>query len=212
MREYEKIETLFCRDMEGTRRLIPGQWQNATVQYLQNLPWEWTEKIDGTNIRVFWDGHSVRYSGRTDNSQIPVKLYDRLQEIFGGEDAEQLFEQMFGEKEVILFGEGYGSGIMKCGKDYIPDGIDFILFDVLIGDNYQTRKDVQRTATAFGIKFVPVVGNGTLQEAVDFVKTRPHSFIGECEMEGVVCRPTVELRDRCGSRVIAKVKVRDHCV
>ena len=60
-----------------------------------------------------------------------------------------------------------------------------------------------------GIGVVPVVGTGTLGEAVRYIKGHPKSWIGECDMEGVVCRPMVELRDRCGERLIVKIKWND---
>lgn len=108
-----------------------------------------------------------------------------------------------------MFGEGYGKKIQGCGSLYIPDGVDFIMFDLLINGNYQSREDVERCATMFGIKTVPVVGHGTLEQAVEFVRTNPTSTIGAVFMEGVVCRPMIELRDRCGNRLIVKIKWND---
>ena len=209
MKTYEKIETIFARDIEGTKKLIPGKFRSETVESLKNVEWEWTEKVDGTNIRVFWDGHSVRFGGRTDRASIPAPLVNRLNALFGGEENAQLFEQTFGDKEVILFGEGYGKKIQAVGSAYNPDGVDFILFDVLIGNNYQEREWVGLTALAFGVKAVPIVGRGTLDQAVEYVKGHPKSTLGNCEMEGIVCRPSLELRDRRGERVIVKIKWRD---
>ena len=211
MRTYEKIETIFARDMDGTKKLQPDVYRNETIQYLANNNWEWTEKIDGTNIRVYWDGHSVSFGGRTDSAIIPAELMNKLNELFGGETNAQMFEQVFGDKEVILFGEGYGRKIQKVGSSYIPDGVDFILFDVLIGDNYQPRTSVEQIAKMFGIKAIPVIGYGNLIMACRYVKTHPLSTIAKesCEMEGLVCRPMVEMRDRCGNRIIVKIKYCD---
>lgn len=211
MRKYEKIETIFSRDMEGTKKLIPGVFRDPTVEFLALNKWEWTEKIDGTNIRVYWDGHTVTFGGRTDNAAIPAALVTRLNELFGGETNAQIFEEAFGEKEVILFGEGYGLKIQKGGGNYISNGVDFILFDVLIGTNYQSREWVEKTATMFGIKAVPIVGTGNLWEAVSYVNNHPKSVVAEKDhfMEGIVCRPVVELQDRCGNRIIVKIKWND---
>ena len=209
MKTYEKIETIYARDIDGTKKLIPGEYRNETVKYLKDCEWIWTEKVDGTNIRVYWDGHSVTFGGRTDKAQIPAALVNRLNELFGGEGNAQMFEQTFGEKEAILFGEGYGKKIQSVGSAYNPDGVDFILFDVMIGDNYQEREWVEETARAFGVKVVPVVGRGTLEQAVEFVKDHHNSTLGNCEMEGLVCRPARELRDRRGERVIVKIKWQD---
>lgn len=211
MRKYEKIETIFARDIEGTKKLIPNMFRDSTVEYLARNDWIWTEKVDGTNIRVFWDGHQISFAGRTDSAVIPTPLYDRLSEIFLNDVAEELFEQTFGEKEVIIFGEGYGNKIQKVGNKYIKDSVDFIIFDVLIGDNYQERKFVKQTAQIFGLKAVPVIGIGNLYEAVEFMKMHPMSVISEeeIEMEGLVCRPVMELRNRCGERIIVKIKWND---
>jgi ATP-dependent RNA circularization protein (DNA/RNA ligase family) len=207
MQEYHKIETLFERD-EKTKKLIEGKFRNPTVEYLKDNKWQFTEKIDGTNIRILWDGHKVTFAGRTDNAQIPAELTNRLFELFGGETNEQIFEQKFGKMEVMLCGEGYGAKIQGCGSLY-RNNQDFILFDVMIAGNWQPRESVEDIAKYFGIDVVPIVLEGTLQDAVNYVKTKPKSNIGTANSEGVVGRPEVELQDRTGKRVIVKVKVRD---
>jgi hypothetical protein len=212
MKEYHKIETVFQRDIEGTKKLIEGLYRNETVRYLKDNCWEWTEKIDGTNTRIYWDGHQVSFGGRTDKAQMPVPLMNKLQEYFGGETNAQLFEQTFGEREVIIFGEGYGAKIQNGGS-YVDDGksVDFIMFDLMIGENYQDRESVERCATTFGVKTVPIVGRGDLESAVEFIKFHPMSQLGPGthEMEGIVCRPMIELNDRCHNRVIVKIKWED---
>lgn len=167
-----------------------------------------TEKIDGTNIRIHWDGHKVEFGGRTERAQIPAPLVNALNMMFGGTDNEEIFEQKFGENDVILFGEGYGAGI-QSGGNYRKD-VSFILFDVLVGNIFLERENVEDIARTFGIDVVPIVGEGTLDDGVAFIMTRPKSTIGSAYMEGIVARPKVEMRDRMGRRVIVKIKVRDH--
>lgn len=207
MTEYHKIETLFERDINGTKKLIDGAFRNEAVRYLANNDWFFTEKIDGTNIRIHWDGHKVEFAGRTDRAQIPKPLMEYLTNTFSSMEAEEMFEQKFGETEVILFGEGYGPGIQKGGA-YRSD-VSFILFDVQIDDTWLKRDSVEDIATAFGIDIVPIVFVGDIKEAIDFVKTKPKSTIGTANMEGVVGRPVVEMKDRLGKRVIVKIKVCD---
>lgn len=163
--------------------------------------------VHNTNIRVQWDGHKVQFGGRTDRAQIPSDLVNYLNSVFGTNEAEQIFEEKFGETEVILFGEGYGPKIQNGGA-YRND-VSFIMFDVLIAGNYQPRESVEDIAKAFGIDIVPIIFEGTIQEGVDFVKTHPDSTIGTAKMEGLVGRPKVEMRDRCGNRVIVKIKWED---
>jgi hypothetical protein len=209
MREYHKIETIFMRD-EKTKLLVEGTYRNSSVEFLKDNVWQFTEKIDGTNIRVHWDGHSVSFAGRTDKAQIPKHLLARLEELFGGEVNEEIFEQTFGDKEVTLFGEGYGFKIQTNG--YI-EGVDFILFDVLVGDVYLERGNVEAIAKTFNIDVVPIILEGTLGDGIDYVRQHHKTSICEGEhggyMEGLVGRPKVELKTRAGERVIVKIKYND---
>ncbi len=208
MKEYNKIETIFERDAMGSKRLIPGKFRNKTVEFLKDNIWVFTEKIDGTNIRVHWDGHKVEFGGRTDRAQIPAPLVNALNIMFGGVENEELFEQKFGANDVILFGEGYGPGIQNGGA-YRKD-VSFILFDVMVGDIYLERENVEDIAKTFNIDVVPIVGEGTLEDGIAFAQTRPKSTIGSAKMEGIVARPKVEVKDRLNRRVIVKIKVHGH--
>lgn len=159
-----------------------------------------------------WDGHEVSFHGRTEKAQIPKPLLDKLTEMFSNEVTEELFEQKFGEKHVIFYGEGYGPKIQKVGALYCDD-VSFILYDVYMPDNdiWLDRKDVYELATIFGIDHVPIVMFGKIDDAVNFVKMHPNSYIGHgtAPMEGLVGRPTVELKNKQGKRIITKIKVRD---
>ena len=209
MNKYTKIETLFERDMKGSKKLIEGKFRNETVEFLKNNEWICTEKIDGTNIGIVWDGHSVSYQGRTERAQIPAHLMNKLIEMFGGNENEELFEQKFGENKVILFGEGYGAKIQKGGL-YRSDVL-FILFDVYLPeqDLWLNRESIEDIAKSFNIDVVPIILKETIQDAIDYVKTKPKSTIGTANMEGLVCKPKVDVLDRRGNRVIVKVKVCD---
>jgi hypothetical protein len=210
VKEYNKIEVIYNRDMEGTKKLIEGSFRNEAVEYLKDLPWIFTEKIDGTNIGIVWDGHKVTYQGRTQSSSIQANVLNKLLELFGTNEVEELFEQKFGEMNVILYGEGYGAGVQKGGGNYRKD-VSFILFDVYIPeqDLYLKRDSVEDIAKTFGIDVVPIILTGTINDAVEFVKTNPKSTIGNANMEGVVGHPLVELRDRLNKRMIVKIKVCD---
>lgn len=209
MKEYIKIETPFQRDMTGSKKLIEGAWRNETVEYLKDNPWVFTEKIDGTNISVDWDGHAVSFYGRTERASIPAPLANFLFATFGGPVNEQMFEQTFDGTHVILYGEGYGSKIQNGGN--YRDDVSFILFDVYFPDQdlWLKRDAVENIAMSFGIDAVPIIFTGTIQDAIDYVKTAPQSRFGTAKMEGLVGRPAVEVRDRRGNRVITKIKVRD---
>lgn len=209
MKTYHKIQNIFNRETFGNNKIIENDFTNETVKFLKDVDWTWTEKVDGTNIRVFWDGYKVNLGGRTDKANIPNHLKERLEEIFCTPEKEEIFESLFGEKEVIFFGEGYGVKIQN-GGNYI-DNVDFILFDIEINGNYLARKDIENIAKSFNLDVVPIVGHGTLEEAVNYIKTKPMSVIGKKKavMEGIVVRPSIELNERNHNRVIVKIKARD---
>ena len=145
-REYEKIETVFERDFK-TKKLIEGKFRNETVEFLKDVDWIFTEKTDGTNIRVYWDGLEVRFFGRTEKAEIPKELLTRLENLFGGIVNEEMFEQKFGSSEVMPIGKGYGPKIQNGGS-YRND-LDFILFDAIINGNYQPRSSFSDIASFF---------------------------------------------------------------
>jgi ATP-dependent RNA circularization protein (DNA/RNA ligase family) len=196
--------------MEGTKKLLEGQFRHPVVEYLKDNIWLFTEKIDGTNVRVYWDGHTVTFGGRTDNAQMPTVLMYALNNKFAGTVNEQVFEQKFGETAVTLYGEGYGAKIQKGGGLYRED-VGFILFDVMVGETFLDREGVEDIAKAFGLDVVPIVLEGTIQEAVEYVKAHPKSVVAkqELETEGLVGVPKVRIFDHRGNRIIVKVKVKD---
>ena len=149
---------------------------------------------------------SINIGGRTDNAQIPTFLYQKLGELFNDTKMASTF---LDADDVMLCGEGYGAKIQKGGGNYISDGVDFILFDVLIGDWWLRRKDVEGIAGTLGIKTVPVLGMGKLDDAVMGIKTGITSTFGDFMAEGIVLRPTTELKTRSGHRIITKLKHRD---
>jgi len=211
MQKYHKIDTLFEREENGNHALIMGKYRNPAVEQAKDLKWVFTEKVDGTNIRIYWDGHKVYMNGRTDNAQLHVDLVTHIQGKFCTEDVEQVFEQKFGEKEVHLFGEGYGAGIQKGGSYSEPKS--FILFDVKVGSVYLNREDVEGLAEVFDVPVVPVLLEGTVDEGIEYVRTHKNSVLGDKthELEGVVGRLKEEMFDRFGNRMIVKLKRRDLC-
>ena len=209
METYHKIKTLFNRD-EQTKKLIIGDYRDKTIEYLKDNIWEFTEKVDGTNIRVCWDGYKVKFAGRTDNANIPSRLLERLTTLFGGETNEQIFEQKFGEKEVILFGEGYGGKIQK-GYLY-RNNEDFVLFDVKVDGVFLQREAVENIAKCFNIDVVPILLRGTLHDGVDYVTNYSKKSViaqNNAPLEGIVGRTLIETNDRLGNRNIVKIKYCD---
>lgn len=213
MKEYIKIPNVFKRETgKGKGKLLENEYSNEYIGYLANKEWVFTEKVDGTNIRVIWDGYRVTIKGRQDSSNIPKHLEEKLNEMFINKETEEIFEQIFGLKEVVLYGEGYGCKINK-GEQY-RDDVSFILFDVTVSDIWLNKNDVMDIAQKFNIDMVPEIIRGSIQEAVELIKQHPKSIVAKNQgkdtiMEGVVGEPIVNLQDKFGNKIIVKIKCRD---
>jgi len=202
MKEYHKIQSIYKRDERG--KCIVGQWSTPELEYLKDNQWVWTEKVDGTNIRIMWDADamSLKFGGKTDNAQTPPFLLDRLAQLFP-------VEKFVGRDSMCLYGEGYGRKIQKGGGLYNPNGVDFVLFDVKIGEWWLKRHVVEELAAELEIRVVPIISTGTIAEAVEVVRLGFVSEWGDFTAEGLVLRPTVELKARNGERIITKIKHKD---
>ena len=110
MNTYHKIQTIYKRDPETKyKTLLMGQYSMPEFEYLKNNLWVFTEKIDGTNIRVIYDNANITIKGKTDNAQIPLFLFDAIAEIVNLQKT--TFRELFEENVVTLYGEGYGARI-----------------------------------------------------------------------------------------------------
>lgn len=210
--KYPKIPTVFKRDpATNFKTLLRDQFATPELEYLADTKWIFTEKVDGTNIRVYWDGENVAIRGRTDNAQMPVVLMDELRSIFCGEVAIEKWKRQFPEGCFCLYGEGYGAKIQKGGGNYISDGVDFVLFDVLCVSSmiWLDAGSVADIADSLDVDIVPVVGRGDLRDAVQTTEIGFNSRWGDFTAEGLVMRPEVELQTRTGDRIITKIKHKD---
>jgi ATP-dependent RNA circularization protein (DNA/RNA ligase family) len=214
MSKYHKIPTVYMRNPENRgKTLIEGAFATPELEMLAGLEWEWTEKVDGTNIRVCYNQGRVIFGGREENSQAPFTLMNQLNWLFQPTNLSSVFG--IDTSDVVLYGEGYGRDIQKAGKLYLPHDVGFILFDVKIGDLWLERKNVVDIANKLNVAHVPVQGRGTLFEAVESVRLwRANPFPSKISengavSEGLVMRPSTELLTRTGERIIAKIKVKD---
>ena len=227
---YSKIETLYERNTERREDgLKPGallpELKLKNPLYGAIKEWVWTEKIDGTNMRVEWDPACkmletpdgsettpvLTIGGKSDKAQINAHLYERMLKLF---TPDKLVE-VFPDKSVTLYGEGYGAGIQKVGGSYRTDK-DFILFDIFLhyADNpmggwWLSDENMRGVAGKLGIEVVPLVGVWSLEEAAEYVRKGFKSKIGIADAEGLVGRTVGTLFDRRGHRLITKIKTVD---
>jgi len=208
MTEYHKIQTVFKRNQDNKfKTLIEGDYSLPEFEYLKNNEWIFTEKIDGTNIRIFFDETNVKFGGRTSNASIPSPLLNTLISKFSTKVMKEMLINKFKDHSVCLYGEGFGAGIQKGG--IYNKNQDFILFDIKIGNWWLKREDIEDIAQYLNIQIVPILGIGTLLDMVNIVKNGLISQWGDFNAEGIVARPKIELKTRAGNRIITKLKHKD---
>ena len=212
MEQYHKIQTVFKRDPATKFKTLLNEYSLPEFEYLKDNDWIFTEKVDGTNIRIMIKPTpdsitpvSVTFGGKTDNASIPATLITCLQDTF--------FPQINRLAEIFpdgacLYGEGYGAKIQKGGGNYRSDQ-DFVLFDVKINDWWLKRKNIEDIADEFGLDIVPIIGEGNLLDMIYIVKHGFNSNWGNFPAEGLVARPYIELKTRSGHRIITKLKHKD---
>ena len=212
MSEYHKIGTLYER---GENFKIGPDMVLKNRAYDTIKTWHWTEKVDGTNIRVIWQGGKLSFGGRTNNAQIHSDLTNWLYENVTPEKLSSCFPD---GNDVIIYGEGFGAGIRKVGIGYGPTK-KFIMFDVFVIDTENTRmggwwlsdESMREVASKLGLDAVPYLGEMTLEEATDKVRAGFQSSLngGLIQSEGMVGRPVEALYDKKGHRLIVKLKTKD---
>ncbi len=220
--EYPKIHSLWKRQgwyldegkknhpdyQSGRQSFIVGDYACPEFGTIKN--WLVQEKIDGTNIRVYYNEASqVEFKGRTDNSDIPSKLFNYLKAVFSVDKLRLVFPDIE-LRSVCLYGEGYGASIQKVGGNYRKD-VGFILFDVKIGDLWLKQEEVKEIASKIGIYYAPIIGIMTEDEIVAYVKSKPLSLCSEDQqvMEGIIARPEPLVLFRNGNPLMMKLKCKE---
>jgi hypothetical protein len=235
--EYAKIESLFERylDIPKSDPLYhkfkePLVFKNPLYEAI--ALWEWTEKIDGMNIRIihtpqdYSDPHDpypappVEFRGRTDAAKLDG--YKPLLKYLNDKFTPEIMSAVF-SGPAVLYGEGYGTGIQKVGNHYFEgekDRQEFILFDVFVPDPnnpfggwWLNRKSILGIATRLDIHAVPGFGKMTLIETAKFVRAGFKSILRGSHLfaEGLVGRTVETLFDKRGNRLITKLKTSDFC-
>ena len=212
MKKYHKINTIYKRAMElPNSPVVEGLWVSPEIEMLKDIAWTGTEKIDGTNVRIIFDGTAVEVKGKSDKSSMPEFLRADIEAMFSPENMGEAFPDIPEDGAICLYGEGYGKRIQQ-GGNYIPDKTSFILFDIRVGSWWLTRESVENIAEILKISIVPIVGEFTLESAVEFVRKGFTSLIAhnkEYPAEGLILKPKIELLSRGAQRIIVKIKTGD---
>ena len=199
--EYPKIETLFERD--GNFK-VTAKLRNQSYGIIKT--WQFTEKIDGTNIRLIWNDGKFSIGGRTGNAQLPADL---IQSLYEKIDINK-FKEIFPETNVVVYGEGYGAGIQKGGA--YSETKQFVVFDVLVdGKWWLIWENTCNVSNKLSLKTVPFLGEYTLEEGISIARNGFTSklAISNIAAEGIVGRTTETLYDKKFNRMIIKLKTKD---
>jgi len=217
--KYHKINAPYKRwrkDLHDESMLPEGvKWNQFKTdefsmqefEYLFDNDWVWTEKLDGTNIRLYLERVNniieLTIKGRTDEAIIPKDLNEWILTWF--DTNHDAIDKAVSES-MIIYGEGVGAKIQKGG---LFGEQHFKMFDVLIGKTYLELHNVQQIAGAIGLDTVDCWYVGSMRDAIELVRKKPTSAFGDFIIEGLIGKPTINILDRQGQRIITKVKVKD---
>ena len=137
--------------------------------------WVVTEKIHGANFGIYYRDGELKVASR--NQFVDGGFFNNKAWVDAHEgELQTLFETVADERyvgrgEIVAFGELFGRGINK-GVEY-PDGRHFMLFDVLVIEEFGLRyflnwHNVEHYADVAELKTVPVLARGTLSECMNF--------------------------------------------
>ena len=181
--------------------------KDKALMALINIDWVYTEKVDGTNMRIIWKDHDFIIKGRSDKADIRKQHLENITLMCN--NRRELFEETFGDKTVCLYGEGYGKGIQKIGRLY-SSTLKFVCFDIMFDDKIYANWDaVKEICLTLNIDIVPEYKFNSVYHAISEVSKGIISHYGNFNAEGIVAKPIVSLYKNNGERILFKLKTYD---
>lgn len=206
--EKHKRKLIVPRFLAPDEEYLDEVYTHPLVALLAQTSWNIRRKLDGENIRIYWDGEQALWNGKIDKFTCSAEFTDYMNSTF----VEEIFEKKFGhEKEVYIFGEKMGPKTQ--GNELGLDSEQVIIYDVRCNGTWVSPEAVKEIANYFGVKtcydFMSEIGAGRHSWLL------PHIIqaVAEGEFktwEGIVATPLIECQDQQGHRVIVKVKNKDY--
>lgn len=184
-------------------------YREPELEYLSKNLWAYKRKLNGENMRVLWNGEQAIWNGKTNDFQ----TNDETTEYMNATFVEEIFEEKFGrEKQVLFFGERMAPD--SQGNELKLEKVEFVLFDVKIGDTWLEPENLRAVAKYFNIRtcydFMRAKDEkknyiDTLENLINAVTRGDFK-----EWEGIVASPVIGLYNRKGERLICKIKNHDY--
>ena len=202
---YPKFYAPYKRKKDS-KYLDLTQPREELLPYMNNeTRWWVSEKLDGTNTRIIWDGYKVDVKGRTSSSQLQGYQNELLRELIQNDNYK--FDETFGMQEVTIYGEAFGGKIQKN-----PHGVEpqFKVFDINIDGVWLDYPSVKEISKNLGLKYNDHVLFDSWDKVIDIFKDIKKGRDDFDEyFEGLVAVPGHMPLTRLGERVMTKIKVAD---
>lgn len=202
---YPKFYGPYIRNRE-TKKLDTELPRPELAPYMNDTTHWWvSEKMDGTNTRIIWDGYKLVVKGRTNASQLQGYQTELLNELT--QNGNYKFDETFGEKEVTIYGETFGGKIQANPHNADPQ---FQVFDINIDGVWLMYDDVKSIAEQLGLDYVEHELLPNWQAVFEYFSQTGRTRTSKGEYyEGLIAIPEHMPLTRTGERVITKVKMND---
>ena len=164
------------------------------------------EKIHGTSAGIHWKPWRYPLAFHISGAK-----YDQFVSLFNVEELTARFKTLFPKDKVSIYGEAYGGKAQGMRDTYGPN-LQFVAFEVKVGDCWLAVPQAEDVATNLGLDFVWYTRVPTDLEEINRLRDQDSqqaikNGMGEGhKAEGVVIRPLVELTKNNGERLVVKHK------
>jgi len=162
------------------------------------------EKIHGTSAHIQYKDNKILYFSGGSKHETFRKLFNHGYLL-------EKFEELFGDDNVIVYGEAYGGKLQGMSDTYGKE-LKFIVFDVKVGNMWLDVPDAESVAALLKLEFVDYVRCATDKSSLNYERDKPstQAIRNGCgngkQREGVVLRPLIEVTKKNGKRIIVKHK------
>ncbi len=170
----------------------------------------YTVEVHGKTSAAAMRAEEVELLQKIGDLDTLLNIFSQQNTITNGEQTQDVV--LPPESEIIIFGETYGRKMQKVGNRYDSSKLNFICFDIKVGNIWLMREAIEDICAKLNIQVVPFIGWFTIDEAIEYVKKGFKSTISEdptLDAEGLVLKAPLGILTRLGGRLITKIKTKD---